>query len=220
MKLNRTLTEVQAFAPQEHPVFIDMPIGFIRDGEVGRACDTLARRYLSPLRHSSVFTPPCRAAVYADMATASAVNYSLTGKKLSQQSLNIIPKIRMLDEFLQEQTAVEQKRWYEAHPEVVFAAFHGAQPLEHRKKTAEGEAQRLALLKPFFPGVDAWYKSVRNQFLRKEVLPDDILDALGLAIANHLTLTKQAVLQTLPADVPFDETGLPMQIAFSEPILR
>ena len=211
MTLCQGLEEV-ALQTAEVPIFIDMPIGFVTAGATGRACDQAARRYLSPLRHSSVFTPPCRAAVYAEKEVASALNFRLTGKKLSQQSLNIVPKMRALDEFLQAQTQAEQQRWYEAHPEVVFAAFNQAQPLFHKKKTRDGEAQRLALLQPYFPKIMDWYATVRNQYTRKEVLPDDIIDALGLAIAAFLANQERAEMISFPPDAEYDETGLRMQI--------
>jgi predicted RNase H-like nuclease len=211
MTLCKGFAEV-ALHTADTPVFIDMPIGFVTAGVAGRACDQAARRYLSPLRHSSVFTPPCRAAVYADKAMASALNFSHTGKKLSQQSLNIVPKMRALDEFLQAQNQREQQRWHEAHPEVVFAAFNQEQPLVHKKKTREGEAQRLALLQPYFPKIDDWYVDARNQYPRKEVLPNDIIDALGLAIAAYLANHQLTQMIFFPPDAEYDETGLRMQI--------
>lgn len=211
MTLCKGLEEV-ASQTSEVPVFIDMPIGFVTTGVAGRACDQAARRYLSPLRHSSVFTPPCRAAVYADKATASELNFHHTGKKLSQQSLNIVPKMRALDEFLQAQAQHEQQRWHEAHPEVVFAALNQEQPLVHKKKTREGEAQRLSLLEPYFPKIKDWYVTVRNQYPRKEVLPDDIIDALGLAVAAFLANHQLAQIIYFPTEAEYDETGLRMQI--------
>jgi predicted RNase H-like nuclease len=212
MTLCPALPEI-AMDTADAPIFIDMPIGFVTSGATGRACDQAARRYLSPLRHSSVFTPPCRAAVYAEKEAASALNFRHTGKKLSQQSLNIMPKMRALDEFLQAQPqGKEQQRWYEAHPEVVFAAFNHEQPLFYKKKTRDGEAQRLALLQPYFPTIIDWYASVRNQYPRKEVLPDDIIDALGLAVAAFLANHQLAQVISFPPDAAFDETGLRMQI--------
>ncbi|PSR09006.1 MAG: DUF429 domain-containing protein [Bacteroidetes bacterium] len=215
LQLSLTLPAVQADAPPPGLIFIDMPIGLLSSGPVGRTCDQLARRYLSPLRHSSVFTPPCRAATYTPKAAASAVNFQHTGKKLSQQSLNIVPKIRDLDEFLQQQLPAEQLRWHEAHPEVVFAALNHRQPLAATKKTAAGQAQRLALLAPFFTDIAAWWPAALRQYPRSQVQPDDVLDALALAVAAWLCATGQAVLQRLPAQPPVDDTGLSMQIVFA-----
>lgn len=214
------LTKVSAIAELDWPrtpVWVDMPIGLVDHGPEGRECDRAARRFLSPRRHSSVFTPPCRAAVYAEKAVASAVNFEHTSKKLSQQSLNIVPKIRELDTFLQQLPETERTHWLEAHPEVVFGALRGAQTVSEKKKTAEGERQRLLLLEPWFPSVFDWMNQARKEYLRKEVLPDDIVDALGLAVANYLVQNGQAELRTLPPSPPSDTLGLPMQIVYATP---
>ncbi|MEL7426625.1 MAG: DUF429 domain-containing protein [Bacteroidota bacterium] len=198
------------------PIWIDMPIGFITDGPEGRLCDKAARQFLRPHRTSSVFTPPCRAAVYASKEEASTVNFILTGKKLSQQSINIIPKMRELDTYLQELDRASAHTWFEAHPEVVFAALNQEQALEHKKKTTAGEEQRLNLLKPFYPTVQGWTKTARQQHLRKDVLPDDIVDALGLAVASFLAQTGKARFTTLPPSPPVDECDFPMQIVYAD----
>ncbi len=198
------------------PVWVDMPIGFIQDGPQGRTCDKMARQFLRPYRTSSVFTPPCRAAVYASKEEASAINFSHTGKKLSQQSLNIIPKMRELDTYLQGLKQQEVHQWQEAHPEVVFAALNQNKALEHKKKTAAGEEQRLNLLHPWFPSIDAWMNEARKRYLRKEVLPDDIVDALGLAVASFLTQTQKARRATLLDVPPADACGFPMQMVYAE----
>ncbi len=71
---------------------IDIPIGLL-DGP--RACDIAARRLLGPPRRSSVFPPPCRAALatrdYADMCR---INQGVTGRKVTLQSYAIAPKIK------------------------------------------------------------------------------------------------------------------------------
>ena len=198
------------------PIWIDMPIGFMTDGPEGRLCDKAARQFLRPHRTSSVFTPPCRAAVYASKEEASAVNFAHTGKKLSQQSINIIPKMREVDTYLQALDSVIALNWFEAHPEVVFAALNQGQALEHKKKTAAGEEQRLNLLQPFFPTVQDWIGTARQQYLRKDVLPDDIVDALGLAVASFLTQTSKARFTTLPPSPPLDLRNFPMQIVYAE----
>lgn len=204
--------------PAQIPIWIDMPIGLVDAGPEGRTCDQLARKKLSPIRHSSVFTPPCRAAAYAEKLAASAINFKHTGKKLSQQSLNIIPKIRELDAYLQSLEEALAKRWFEAHPELVFAALNAGQPLAHKKKTVEGEQQRINLLKPWFAGVHDWLKEARQVYLRKRVLPDDIVDALGIAVASFLVQTRQAERTTLPANPPLDGVGLPQRIVYAQPL--
>ncbi|MEM1216461.1 MAG: DUF429 domain-containing protein [Bacteroidota bacterium] len=198
--------------PVTQAIWIDMPIGLSTDGPEGRTCDRLARRVLSPVRHSSVFTPPCRAAVYASREAAIATNVAHTTKKLSQQSLNIVPKIRSLDTFLQGLDAPAKDRWYEAHPEVVFAYLNDKKPLIHSKKTAAGQADRLALLAPHVPELATWWEQARQRYLRKEVQPDDIIDALGLAVAAYLCQSGRGEQIGFPATAERDATGLRMQI--------
>ena len=216
MHLLPQISDIQSLKLPSKLIWVDMPIGFVTKGAEGRACDTLARRFLRPHRASSVFTPPCRAAVYASKADASAVNFKHTGKKLSQQSLNIIPKIRELDTYLYYRQNPGAEMYFEAHPEVVFAALNQHRALEHKKKTTEGEQQRLELLRPWFPTVFSWMEKAKKQYLRKEVLPDDIVDALGLAVASYLTQNEKARMTHLPANSPIDQRGLFMEIVYAE----
>lgn len=210
MALVTTLSALRI--PDTSIVFIDMPIGLSEGGPDGRACDRLVRRQLSPVKHSSVFTPPCRAAVYADRADAIAVNVGHTGKKLSQQSLNIVPKIRELDAFLQARSAAVNERWYEAHPELVFALLNDGQPLVASKKTEEGRAARLALLAPFVSQLTAWWGGAQRKFLRKYVQLDDIIDALALAVAAYWWQSGEGRLRSFPDEAARDGTGLRMRI--------
>lgn len=216
LHLCTSLEDLSQLAISGQRIFIDMPIGFTDEGPDGRTCDRLARRMLSPKRHSSVFSPPCRAALYADLADASAVNFQHTGKKLSRQSINIIPKIRELDAFLQQLPTEQQDHWYEAHPEVVFAALNGGLAIPESKKTALGQQQRLALLSAFLPVIETWYPSVAHLYPRKLILPDDIIDALGLAVASWLIEQAGYALMALPDPPPTDSTGLPMRIVYAE----
>jgi predicted RNase H-like nuclease len=215
-QLVSSASEIRANCPDNTPIWIDMPIGLVDQGPQGRACDQLARRILSPVRHSSVFTPPCRAAVYATKEEASAVNYACTNKKLSRQSLNILPKIQELDICLQVQESAEQMRWFEAHPEVVFAAFQGLKPLRHSKKTTLGQTQRHQLLKTYFPNISLWFDAVRANFPKATVTTDDIHDALALAVGAYLVSSGQATLSSLPEQPPVDSSGLLMRIVYAE----
>ena len=46
-------------------VLVDIPIGLPSKTNPIRRCDKEARKVLKPIRHNSVFSPPCRAAVLA-----------------------------------------------------------------------------------------------------------------------------------------------------------
>lgn len=193
---------------------IDMPIGLIDSGQVGRTCDTLARRLLSPFRHASIFTPPCRAALYAAPSEASAINFQHTGKKLSLQSINIIPKIRELDTFLLQQAPAIQARFIEAHPELIFCGLNKTQSLQASKKTKEGIAKRLALVAQYFPVVNKLYANILENTRRKTVLADDIVDALGLAVAGVLAQQSPENWEQIPFPLIYDSKGLPMRLGY------
>lgn len=198
-------------------VLIDMPIGLVEQGSEGRACDRLARRHLSPFRHSSIFTPPCRQALYGDLEQASAINFKHTGKKLSRQSINIIPKIREVDEFLLQLPPSERPRFEEAHPELIFYGLNGEQALQASKKTKEGIQDRLRLITNHFPALESLYTTVLEQTRRKDILADDIVDAMSLATAALLKQQAPQSWRQFPNPVVYDGKGLPMQLGFYLP---
>jgi predicted RNase H-like nuclease len=171
-------------------VGIDMPIGLI-DGPP-RACDVEARRYLRP-RGSSVFPAPPRAALRcSDYRAALAIARDATGRGISKQTFNIMPKIAELDSLLDESTRL---RVIEVHPECAFRALSAGEVLPS-KKTASGQALRQRLLADHFdlpsrvpPGaalddmLDAYAVLwSANRFLRGEhiVFGDGQRDARGL----------------------------------------
>ena len=191
-----------------------MPIGLVEQGGDGRACDRLARRHLSPFRHSSIFTPPCRQALYGNLEEASAINFKHTGKKLSRQSINIIPKIREVDEFLLQLPLSERPRFEEAHPELIFYGFNGGQALQASKKTKEGIQDRLHLITKYFPSLGALYTTVLEQTRRKDILADDIVDAMSLASAALLKQRSPESWHQFPSPIVHDDKGLPMQLGY------
>jgi predicted RNase H-like nuclease len=94
-------------------------------------------------RHSSVFNAAPRAVLdctsYAD---ANALHRRITGKGLSRQSWGLRAKILEVEGFIRRQPGLTV---IEVHPEVSFKALRGA-PLDHPKKTPDGEALRRRLL--------------------------------------------------------------------------
>lgn len=113
-------------------IFVDIPIGLPEGGR--RRCDEIAADKLGPDRRSSVFWTPCRDAVYATtLEDAKEINRKNTDYSISNQTWAIMPRIREVDEFLQE---VEEARdpVREVHPEVCFWAFEGA-AMANGKKT-------------------------------------------------------------------------------------
>jgi len=146
---------------------IDIPIGLL-DGS--RGCDKAARKLLGQPRGTSVFAAPCRSALSAkNHAAATATNLRMTGRGLSQQAWGIAPKIKQVDDAI----TPDSQRWaFEVHPEVCFWALNQRRPMKHNKKTKEGVAERVALLRRAFPEIE--------QHLVKRpprVGADDLLDA-------------------------------------------
>ncbi len=130
-------------------VAIDIPIGLL---EGPRACDVAARKLLGQPRGSSVFPAPCRAALGTKTyPEASSINRQKTMRGLSQQAWGIIPKIKQVDDAI----TTDSQRWtFEVHPEVCFRALNQRRPMKHNKKTKEGAAERLALLRRVFPQIE------------------------------------------------------------------
>ena len=180
-------------------VAIDIPIGLLNGL---RACDKAARKLLGQPRGSSVFAAPCRATLTASChSEASEINRRKTTRGLSQQAWGIAPKIRQVDDAM----TPECQQWvFEVHPEVCFWALNQRRPMKHNKKTSEGASERIALLRPLFPGID---RHLANRPPR--VGADDLLDA-AVAAWTGLRFHNAAALQVCPQEC--DERGLAVVI--------
>lgn len=197
-----SLADVLALAPGV--VGIDMPIGLTEAGP--RACDALARRAIGP-RRASVFPTPVRAALAAQThAEASALHRAADGRGLSAQAFGILPRIRDVDAFLRAQPDAAA-RVVEVHPEVSFAAMNGSAGLAHAKKTAEGRAERLALLAPAFGAAP---ETAGRGVPRSALALDDVLDAFAALWSARRVASGTA--HRLPEPPPLDVHGLPMAI--------
>jgi predicted RNase H-like nuclease len=142
---------VAELAMEADSVLIDIPIGLSDSGPDGRLCDREARQLLGRGRASSVFSAPARrtlaAASYPD---ALVLNRQATGRGLSKQAWNIVPKIREIDTLLCGNRALRGVL-RESHPELCFRALNGKQAMQYNKKKEEGQQQRLAVLEHYFP---------------------------------------------------------------------
>jgi predicted RNase H-like nuclease len=150
---------------------IDIPIALL---DCSRECDKASRRLLGQPRGTSVFAAPCRAALAATThAAASQINGEKTGRGISQQAFGIIPKIKQVDDAI---TSDCQKWAFEVHPEVCFWALNKYRPMTHNKKTKDGIAERIGVLRPMFPEIE---RHLENRPPR--VGADDLLDAAAAA---------------------------------------
>ena len=135
-------------APEGAVIAVDMPMGLGERTEPGgRACEIAARAFLGGVRSRSVFSTPSARAIHADSydAACAIVREDLPERLgLSKQSWMIAPKIREVDAVVRGRPAVVIR---ESHPEMAFAVMNGGAGLFPSKKSAEGQADRLGLLK-------------------------------------------------------------------------
>jgi predicted RNase H-like nuclease len=172
-------------------VAVDMPIGLPFD-ESARMADVEARRRLGP-RRSSVFPTPARAVLHArSFEDALVRSRATTGRGLSIQAWNLVPKIAALDAAM---TVGLQARVRETHPELAFARLAGA-PMRFSKRTAAGRDERIAAVGP-------------PPTTPRGAAPDDVLDALALA---HSAAAMVAGDAWCLGDGAVDERGLRMEI--------
>jgi predicted RNase H-like nuclease len=126
------------------------------------------------------------------------------GKAISKQTYAIVPKIKEVDDLLQNRTDL-RKVVREVHPEVCFSELLGSPP-PNAKSSAKGREERQIALRQVFPEYPEVEKLGRQQRLPVE----DILDAtVACWSANRLATGKG---YSLPGTVPLDSTGLPMAI--------
>lgn len=196
-----TLAALIAAHP-EAMIVIDMPIGLANDAE-GRVADVAARALLGP-RRSSVFTPPCRDALYAsDYEAANAAQRRVTGKGLSKQSWMIAPKMREADQAL---TSQLQSRIVEGHPELAFTLAHGA-PMTTHKSRFHGLFERLRVLSSLGLDPAALAKDLPQDI---DAQPDDLIDA---CILTHVAAKRlRGAARRLPDTPRIDDRGLSMEI--------
>ena len=203
-----TLEPILAGLPETSCVLIDMPIGLRARGKKERACDVAARAMIGP-RRSSVFAAPVRPILKAkDYRAASAQSRRLTGRGLSKQSWNIVPKIRALDDLLKVEPSLAN-RILEAHPEVLFAGLAGG-PMRANKATRDGFTERMTILSILHPDAETLVASAFLAHGGFEAARDDVVDAFVLALCAR----KPTQLKTLPEEPETDPLGLPMQMVF------
>lgn len=193
----------------EYPSFdvflIDMAIG-LRSNTLQERPDDSARKELG-IRASTIFSVPTRDAVYADSEERQKEsNLRALGKSLSKQTINIIPKIREVDEFM---AAFPQykNRILESHPELDFSRLKGSAILS-RKKKAAGMEERIGILTDYLPAGALGNVKAKAKELKCNL--DDLVDAVCLAVTA--ALNAQGLCETIPENPQADERGLYMQM--------
>jgi predicted RNase H-like nuclease len=168
-------------------VGIDIPIGFPAGGV--RAADVLARKRIGARRSSVFDVPPRDVMTTATYAAANQLSKDRHGRGLSKQSYALRDKILEVDAI-----ARTDKRIFEVHPEVTFAAV-APRPLHHKKSWA-GMNERRELLRTV--GIE-----LPSDIGAAGVAPvDDVLDAAAVAwTADRIA---RGVAEAIPADPEFD----------------
>ena len=151
-----------------------------------------------------MFTPPIRALL-------AATHYEqVRSYGVSIQAFGIVPKIREVDRLM---TTELQKIAHEAHPELAFSFLTG-HPMQYNKKMPEGREERLRALEQtpsgLLGGIRPAFEKALKTFKRKQVAPDDLLDAYAVAWTALRIANRQA--DHLPAKPPIDKKGLRMEI--------
>ena len=161
------------FKDENHLVIgIDMPV--ILSDEIPREADQLARKLLSK-KASSVFTAPTPEMLeQPNYEKASLVSKRLFGKSMSLQSWYLFPKIKDVQTMIHH----EKMNFYEIHPELSFRAMNNEKVILESKKTFEGFNIRNSLLTTHFKYFN--FDEIRMQYPKKDVMDDDILDALAV----------------------------------------
>lgn len=190
-------------------ILVDIPIGLPWREHPVRAADQEARAFMK--RGSSVFSAPLRKVVHAPSVNEMWMINKRDGGKLTPFGKALIPKIREVDELLCD-TSKNGDIVYESHPEVCFAAMKRT-ALNYRKKTYAGMLERIRLLESYYKNVGEMMDAIYTEYTKSTVAPDDILDALVLAVTARESRGNPV---SLPAVPPRDQLGLPMAIWYHD----
>ena len=231
-----TLAEVVERANAQDLILVDIPIGLpaVTDRHSAfREGDEEARRLLGYPRQLSIFHVPTRRVAdalrgvrtltpdQADRARSLLQEkYPVPdGGKINNQSLAILEKIREADNLLLNMgRSGGGATIRETHPEICFWALNGGEePMESSKKKPQGKDQRRQVLEDGWPDSVAAIDRAKQQFRRRQVAVDDMLDAMACAVTAARILHDKNALRTLPAKPPRDSMGLPMEMVYAAP---
>ena len=201
----KTIDELCRYYENISEILIDIPIGLPETAEEALfRPDSKAREYLKvAARKSSIFPVPFRKLCYAESkAEIWELNKEL-GAKLTVAGSGILPCIKQVDSFLQNNPQWKE-RLVESHPECVFQALNGGKGIETSKHTYEGLEERISILSRYVFNTRELVSSVgKNK-------QEDILDSLCLAVTSKLGYV------SIPENPARDSKGLPMRIVVAK----
>ena len=153
-------------------------------------------------RRSSVFPAPARSILKtSSYEEACAVSRQVSGRAISKQAYNIVPKITEVDRWLSQSGSLSQ-HLFEMCPELSFTVMAG-RPMRHSKRTPEGRAERIEALRSTFGDVTPFVEPPPRGATR-----DDVLDAL----AGVWSARRYAAGSCIRLGGEVDETGLCMAV--------
>lgn len=207
-----TVLDIMREFPTADAYLIDMAIGLPECIEESEKRPDKATREELGKNGSTVFPIPCRQAVMVDPNDPQTViklrelYLAVLGKSLSAQSINIIPKIRELNEFLDDYREYKNVLC-ESHPELCFTRLNG-KALMMNKKTAEGLEERQSILEKYIE--KGMMDGIQVRARELNCMPDDIMDSVCLAVSA--ALKAHGMCETIPEEPETDVRGLVMQM--------
>ena len=184
-------------------VGVDMPIGL--PGKDKRSSDLEAREILGPRRSSLFWTPPLCVLEATTHPGANWLSKSTTGRGLSVQAFNLLPKVREVRGVLTpaDLAPQTQPQLAEVHPETSLAVLAG-EPMSISKRRRGGLAERLAVLAPEFDDLQ-WE-------LVHKIRPCEMHDLFDAVAAAWTARRMAAGTAKILGQGEVDETGYPMSI--------
>jgi predicted RNase H-like nuclease len=188
-----TLNHLKDFFNDEAHLIIGIDMPVVLSDFIPREADQLARKLLSK-KASSVFTAPTPEMLeQPNYERASYVSKRLFGKSMSLQSWYLFPKIKDVQTIIHD----AHINLYEIHPELSFRAMNHEEVILESKKSKEGFEIRNALLRRHFESFN--FESIRNLYPRKDVMDNDILDAMAvLWSARRIKANEASFLPKIP----------------------
>jgi len=203
-----SIEELIEFHTDLQRIFIDIPIGLSSE-KFTRTIESKLRKELGK-RSSTIFTPACRKAVYAqNYDEAREINKEILGKSISIQSYNISKKIKEVDQFME--IKATELEIYESHPEICFKYLNNSEIIQTKKSTKEGFQERFQLLQKHYPQLKSVYHNIIETYSKSKVKQDDILDAMVLCVSN---LNSKEKLRYLQDENDLDEKGILVKITY------
>lgn len=191
------LQDLVALAGDVTVVAVDVPVGLPDDGP--RDADKQTRSFVGSKGAAEVFTTPVRAAVYAaTYGEANTLNREKVGSGVARQAYDRRAHIMEVDEHVR---ADLPYRLVETHPGAAFTELAGG-TLESKRRSAEGSAQRRALLAA--AGIHAPTTAPIG------VSTEDMLDACAAAWTAHRVKNGQA--RSFPEEPQTFTDGIPSAI--------